>query len=915
GTNGNNRNGNPKGGGEETHQLLEFALTKIFLTFNLATSVFATCTLLDGALTWWNSHVQTVGIDEAYEVSWKDLIKLMIEVYCLRNEIKKLESELWNLVVKGTNIARYTQRFQELTLLCLRMVPKEDDRIKRYIWDLPYNVQGNMTSSKPVRLKDSIRMASSLMDQKVRTYATRSAENNRKLDNNPRDNRAQPQPFKKQSVGGQNVARAYTAGSNEKRGYAGSLRYYNKCKFHHEGQCTVKCNNCKMVGHMARDYKAAVATQAPRAHVPNQRVVTCFGCGGQGHYKSYCPKIKSQNHGNKSGNSKAKGRAYAIGGGDANPDSNIVMGTLLLNDQYASMLFNSGADKSFVLTTFSALLDVILSSLDVSYAVELAERRVAKTNTILRGCTLGFLVHPFDIDLILVELGSVDVIVGMDWLSRYDAVIVYDEKVVRILYGDEVLEIQGDRCNVGIKSRLSIISCTKTQKYINKGCLVFLAQVTENEAEDMSEGKLLEDVPIVRDFLEVFLEDLPRLPPTRQVESQIDLVPGVAPKDGSFQMFIDYRELNKLTLKNRYPLPRIDDLFDQFQGLSVYSMIDLRFDYHQLRVQEEDIPKTAFRTRYGHYKFQVMPFGLTNALAVQLLGHKIDNEGAPVDPAKIDSIKDWASPKTLIKIHQFLSLAGYYLRFIEGFLKIAKPMTKLTQKSMKFDWGEKEKVAFQLLKARLCSALILALPKGSENFVVYCDASHKVLGAVLMQKEKVIAYASCQLKALVMTISLNLPVQILNAQAKARKEENYATEDLCGMFKKLEPRADGTLCLRNRSWIPCFSDMRALIMHESHKSKYSIYPGSDKMYLDIRKLLLVQHVILVWKWENIMMDFVTKLPKTVTGQDTIWVIIDHLTKSAHFLPMKETDSMEKLTRQYLKEVVLRHEVPISIISD
>ncbi|GKA01887.1 putative reverse transcriptase domain-containing protein, partial [Tanacetum coccineum] len=298
--------------------------------------------------------------------------------------------------------------------------------------------------------------------------------------------------------------------------------------------------------------------------------------------------------------------------------------------------------------------------------------------------------------------------------------------------------------------------------------------------------------------------------------------------------------------------------------------------------------------------------------------------------------------------------------------------------------------------------------QGSENFVVYCDASHKGLGTVLMQREKVIAYESRQLKvheknytthdlelgavvfalkmwrhylydtkcvvftdhkrkanvvadalsrkerskplrvrALVMTIRLNLPKQILSAQSNARKEENFINEDLRGMINKLEPRADGTLCLNNRSWIPCLGDLRALIMHESHKSKYSIHPGSDKMYQDLKKLywwpnmkaeiatyvrkcltcakvkieyqkpsgLLVQPEIPQWKWENITMDFVTKLPRTAAGQDTIWVIVDRLTKSAHFLPMREDDTLEKLTRQYLKEVVSKHGVPVSIISD
>ncbi|GJZ22516.1 putative reverse transcriptase domain-containing protein, partial [Tanacetum coccineum] len=236
-------------------------------------------------------------------------------------------------------------------------------------------------------------------------------------------------------------------------------------------------------------------TSTQRGQVVNQRVLTCFECGRQGHFRSDCPKLKDQNCGNKAGNkngvSEARGKAYVLGGGEANPDSNVVK--------------------------------------DVSYAVELADERISKTNTILRGYMLGLLGHLFGIDLMPVELGSFDVIIGMDWLVNHHAVIVCDKKIMRIPYGDEVLIVQGDRDGKGEKSKLSIISCTKTQKYIERGCLIFLAQVTKKETEDKSEEKRLEDVPTVRDFPEVFPEDLPGLPSTRQVEFQIDLVPGAAP--------------------------------------------------------------------------------------------------------------------------------------------------------------------------------------------------------------------------------------------------------------------------------------------------------------------------------------------------------------------------------------------------
>ncbi|GJW84793.1 putative reverse transcriptase domain-containing protein [Tanacetum coccineum] len=534
---------------------------------------YATCTLMNNALRWWNSYKRTIGIEAAYAMSWEELMKLMTEVYCLRNEVQKMETELWKLAVKGNDLTAYTRRFQELVLLCTRMVPNEEDKVERFVRGLPDNIQGSVIAAKPTKLQDAIRIANNLMDQKLKGYA-RSAENKIRLENNPRDNRGQQPVFKRQNVKCQNVARPYTAGNNEKKGYVGSRPYCNKCKLHHAGPCTVR------PGHFRKDY----------------------------------PKLRNQNRGNQIGNkngnktghqtggNEAIARAYTIGGGGANPDFNVVTGTFLLNNCYASMLFDLGADRSFVSSTFSALLDVAPSTLDTSYVVELADGRILETNVVLKGCALGLLGHPFDIDLMPVELGSFDVIIGMDWLAKYHALIVCDEKVVRIPYGDEVLIIRGDDCDGESKSKLNIISFTKTQKYIQKGCQVYLAQVTSKNTEDKSEEKRLEDVPIVREFLEVFAEDFPRLPPARQGAPVLF----VKKKDGSFRTCIDFRELNKLTMKNRYPLLRIDDFFDQLQGSRVYSKINLRSGYHQLRVLEEDIPKTSFRTRYGRYEFQVI---------------------------------------------------------------------------------------------------------------------------------------------------------------------------------------------------------------------------------------------------------------------------------------------------------------------
>ncbi|KAD7116743.1 hypothetical protein E3N88_04011 [Mikania micrantha] len=406
------------------------------------------------------------------------------------------------------------------------------------------------------------------------------------------------------------------------------------------------------------------------------------------------------------------------------------------------------------------------------------------------------------------------------------------------------------------------MSCTKSQKYLRKKYVAFLAHIVEKKDKE----KKIQDVPVIRDYPEVFTDDLTGLPPVRQVEFHIELIPGATPvakspyrlapsemqelasqlqelsdkgfirpssspwgapvlfvkkKDGSFRMCIDFRELNKLTIKNRYPLPRIDDLFDQLQGATCFSKIDLRSGYHQLRVHDDDIPKTAFCSRYGHYEFTVMPFGLTNAPAVfmdlmnrvcrpyldkfvifffddiliysksksdheqhlrlildflrkeqlyarffscefwlkkvQFLGPIVNEKGIHVSPAKIEAVKNWSTPTTPTEIRSFLGLAGFYRRFISNFSKIVVPLTALTHKGKPYEWDPEQEDAFHTLKHMLCKAPILTLPDGNNDFVVYCDASNQGLGCVLMQRGKVIAYASRQLKI---------------------HEKNYTTHDL-----------------------------------------------------------------------------------------------------------------------------------------
>ncbi|GJR17788.1 putative reverse transcriptase domain-containing protein [Tanacetum coccineum] len=415
---------------------------------------FATGTLTEEALSWWNSFAQPIGIEEAYKITWVEFKKLLIKKYCPRTEVQKMEDEFYHLTVKGNDLKTYVRRFQELATLCPTMVPDSEKMMEVFIGGLPRSIEGNVTASKPQTLEEAINIAQRLMDQ---------------------------------------------------------------------------------VGHLTKNYKnKGPATRSNLLPV----TVTCHACGEKGHYTNQCRKTTNNN---------AQGRAYMLRDRNAHQDPNIVMGMLLLNQHLARVIFDSGADKSFVSISVASKLNISSITIDTFYDIEMADGNLVSTNTVIHGAILTLLNQPFKINLMLIKLDSFDVVIGATLVARAP-------------YRLAPLEMQ----------ELS------------------------NQLQELAD----------RGFIR---------PSTSPWGAPVLFV---KKKDGSFRMCIDYRELNKLTVKNRYPLPRIDDLFDQLQGLSVYSKIDLRSGYHQLRVKDEDIPKTAFRTRYGHYEFQVMPFGLTNAPAV-----------------------------------------------------------------------------------------------------------------------------------------------------------------------------------------------------------------------------------------------------------------------------------------------------------
>ncbi|KAI3725446.1 hypothetical protein L1987_65234 [Smallanthus sonchifolius] len=747
----------------------------------------ATSVLQKQALTWRNGEKRNRGVDVAMALPWDEVKRLMTLEFCPRNEVKKLEAEFWDLAQDSGESLAYTTRFHELSLLVPHMVTPLSRCIEKYIGGLPRQIQDNVLGRNLATLEDAIRLSATLTDNHVKA-GTLTKKGTKK------------------------VSDTTTPPTHNKEATTEPSRHNRKRK----------TRNFAVVTPAIPVTQAAPMVQAP-AKKPYVGVYPlCATCNY--HHPQSIP-CRLCTHCGKYGHTVNVCRTKSLAG-------------------------------------------------QVNHQTESTRKWLIKVFPLLQ---MGVLVM-----------------------------------------------------NVATQ----IISVTSAQD---------LSMLDKAELD--VKKKSIQGIPIIRDFPEVFPEDLSGLPPVRQVEFRTDLIPGANPmarapyrlapsemqelarqlhdkgfilpshspwdapilfvkkKDGSFRMCIDYRELNKLTIKNRYPLPRTNDLFDQLQGSTCFSKIDLRSGYHQLRVQEDDIPKTAFRIRYGHYEFMVMPFGLTNAPVVfmdlmnrvckpyldkfvivfiddiliysktksdheqhlrlvldllrkeqlyakfskcefwlkevQFLGHIVNDKGIHVDPAKIETVKNWNATKTPTEVRSFLGLAGYYRRFISNFSKIAVPLTALTHKGKTYEWGPKQEEAFQTLKQKLCNAPILTLPDGNDDLVVYCDASNQdceicyhpgkanVVADALSRKDHVMLHCA--------RIQTDIQIHILEAQHISVTEGNMYEEMSCGVELLLESKHNSLLYYLNRIWIPERDDLHAILMNEAHKTRYSIHPGVDKMYQDLRQ--------------------------------------------------------------------------------
>ncbi|XP_073133739.1 uncharacterized protein [Henckelia pumila] len=835
----------------------------------------ATYMFRDDARVWWNGAKAALNLTT---LTWNGFKDVFYGKYFTVSTRNRLAREFLEIRQGNMSIAEYVKKFERGRYFVPMISGDPAEELKHFTEGLNAFIKKDVRLSGAKNYKDAVDQA--MLSEKDRndiireSQAKRSSYQNRDQQGNANRKRpyqAPPQhrPYQQQQHRPQ--GKKQLALPAPKPAIASTA--CQKCGKLHSGQC--------MAG-----------------------TGVCFLCKKPGHYRKDCPQSKEP----------IRGRVFAMAHDQVDPNTAIV----------------TVPDKSIS-----------------RFSISLPSGEELSSDLIIRGCSIQMQGHELYADLIILKMSDFDVIFGMDWLSCYEATIDCKRRTVSLKTkdGETFLFYATPKNNSSL-----LISVGKAWQLLNKGCAGFLASVTCDQELPRSK---LEDVEVVRDFPEVFPNDIAGLPPAREVEFGIELMPGTQPASKA---------------PYRLAPTEMKELKEQLQEL----------------------------------------------LNKDFIRPSISPWGAPVDPAKIEAIKNWVTPKNATEIRSFLGLAGYYRRFIQDFSKIALPLTSLTRKSVKFEWSNQCEKSFLVLKKKLMTAPVLAIPEGTGRFVIYTDASKSGLGVVLMQDGKVIAYASRQLKiheknypthdlelaAVVFALKLwRHYLYVADALSRKSATLNRMTtqQELIADFERLrlevvEPMEvcalsaltmvpslldkirtgqasdqqlltwklkdeakggalytvkDGIVHHKGRKWVPAVDSLREDVMTEAHTVPYSIHPGSTKMFKDLQMLywwpsmkkdivkfisecltcqqVKVEHQrpagllkplhIPTWKWEDVTMDFVIGLPITQRRMNSIWIIVDRLTKSAHFLPVRNNFSMNQYAELYIREVVRLHGVPARIISD
>ncbi|WVZ89653.1 LOW QUALITY PROTEIN: hypothetical protein U9M48_036032 [Paspalum notatum var. saurae] len=1014
--------------------------------------------LLQGPAGAWYATFQAVQ-PQGHMITWEELRTAFRAHYIPKSLMEQKQQEFRELQqVFYTSVTIFTGDVADDPSKAARLLSGFDSTLMTH---LGRHYQ-SITEDTALDMENRLRVANE--DQKRKRQANNAPRSSQKQ----KANYQQPQQYHLQSRFSGPISRVGSTGHRSNRDSPPTAHHHSRRSFLHPVLLSHRelgvlaltaARPC-----LSRDCRAPHRIQGP----------TPAG-GSQGKQKGSAPKM---------------GRVHFIHMDQIPAGEPVLAGTFTINGHPAIVLFDSGATHTFLSKSYALRHGIKIYKLKENYHITAPSSPVT-TGLMARQLKVDIGPESFVINPVVLPHQGIDIILGMNWMAQNDAVLHVGSRAVQLKF-----KVTGKILKVHIPK----------QKHIE-------AIVNTTELQEIKK------IPVVCEFPDVFPEELPELPLDRDVEFKIDLIPGMAPvekKDqGGKRLYVDYRPLNAVTVKNKYPLPHIDILFDQLAGTKVFSKIDLRLLPKKIR--EEDIPKTAFSTRYGLYEYLVMSFGFNIAPAffmymmnsvfmneldkfvvmfiddilvyskneeeheehlrtvlTWLREHQIyakfskcafwlREEGVAVDPSKVEDVLNWKQPETVIEIRSFLILVDYYRRFIKDFSKTAKPMISLTKKNAKYLWDPKCEEAFTSLKKSLTSAPVLAQPDVTKPFDVYCDASGNGLGCVLMQEGRVIAYASRQLrkheanyathdleiaavvhalkiwrhyllgntchiytdhkslKYIITQPELNMRQRrwlelikdydleihyhpgkanvvadalsrrahcnVLEVRPTARvfccemDEIELPTEQLVELYSLIieptlrgqviaaqkrdkgmahihegideEKKAcftlddQGVLWFKGRLVVPKDMPLRMKILDEAHTSMFTMHPGSNKMYQDLKQKfwwtrmkreiakyvsdcdvcqrVKVDHLkpagmlrplaLLAWKWEDIHMDFIVGLPHTQKGYDSIWVIIDRFTKSAHFIPVKNRYNAQNYAEIYISRIVSLHGVPQTITSD